>query len=48
MVEAVEIGEGGRATAGEDMDSAMTDCGGRNRGGGTGAEAMVVAEIRDE
>ena len=27
MVEAGGIGEGGRATAGEDMDGAMADCG---------------------
>jgi len=32
MVEAGRgIGEGGRATAGEDMDGAMADCGGRGR-----------------
>ncbi len=35
MVEAGGIGEGGRATAGEDMDSAMADCGGG--GGGSGS-----------
>jgi hypothetical protein len=29
MVEAGGVGEGGRATAGEDMDGAMADCGGR-------------------
>ena len=29
MVEAEGIGEGGRATAREDMDGAMADCGGR-------------------
>jgi len=28
MVEAGGIGEGGRATAGENMDGAMVDCGG--------------------
>jgi hypothetical protein len=48
MVEAGGIGEGGRATAGEDMDGAMADCGGRGTGGGAAAEALVVAEIRDE
>ena len=31
MVEAGGIGECGRATAGEDMDGAMADCGGRGR-----------------
>jgi len=32
MVEAGRgIGKGGRATAGEDMDGAMADCGGRGR-----------------
>ena len=35
MVEAGGIGEGGRATAGEDMDGTMTDCGGG--GGGSGS-----------
>ncbi len=35
MVEAGGIGEGGRATAGEDMDGAMADCGGG--GGGSGS-----------
>ena len=50
MVEAGGIGEGGRATAGEDMDGAMADCGGRGRGtgGGAAAEAVAAAEIRDE
>ena len=48
MVEAGGIGEGGRATAGEDMDGAMTDCGGRGTAGGTAAEAVAAAEIRDE
>jgi hypothetical protein len=48
MVEAGGIGEGGRATAGEDMDGAMTDCGGRGTGGGAAAEAVAAAEIRDE
>ncbi len=47
---AEEIGEGGRATAGEDMDGAMADCGGcgRGTGGGAAAEAVAAAEIRDE
>ena len=36
MVEAGGIGEGGRATAGEDMDGAMADCGGGG-GGGSGS-----------
>jgi hypothetical protein len=35
MVQAGGIGEGGRATAGEDMDGAMADCGGG--GGGSGS-----------
>jgi hypothetical protein len=48
MVEAGGIGEGGQATAGEDMDGAMTDCGGRGTGGGAAAEAVAAAEIRDE
>ena len=50
MVEAGGIGEGGRATAGEDMDGAMADCGGcgRGTGGGAAAEAVAAAEIRDE
>jgi hypothetical protein len=48
MVEAGGIGEGGRATAGEDMDGAMADCGGCSAGGGAAAEAVAVAEIRDE
>jgi hypothetical protein len=38
MVEAEGIGEGGRATAGEDMDGAMADCGGRGTGEGAAAE----------
>jgi hypothetical protein len=46
MAEAGGIGEGGQATAGEDiMDGAMADCGGRGMGGGAAAEAVVVAEI---
>jgi len=45
MVEAGGIGKGGQATAGEDMDSAMADCGGRGTGGGAAAEAVVVANI---
>jgi len=48
MVEAGGIAEGGRATAGEDMDGAMADCGGRGTGGGAVAEAVAAAEIRDE
>jgi len=48
MVEAGGIGEGGRATAGEDMDGAMADCGGRGTGGSAVAEAVAVAKIRDE
>ena len=50
MVEAGGIGEGRRATAGEDMDGTMVDCGGRGTGGGAAAEAVAVAvaEIRDE
>ena len=35
MVEAGGIGEGGRATTGEDMDGAMADCGGGGGGSGT-------------
>ena len=42
------IGEGGRATAGEDMDGTMVECGGRGTGGGVAAEAVAAAEIRDE
>ena len=45
MVEAGGIGKGGRATAGEDMDGAMADCGGRSTGGGAAAKAMAVAKI---
>ncbi len=48
MVEAGGIGEGGWATAREDMDGAIVDCGGRGTGGGTAAKAVAVAEIRDE
>ncbi len=48
MVEAGGIGEGGRATSGEDMDGAMADCCGRGTGGGAEAEAVGAAEIRDE
>ncbi len=48
MVEAGVIGEGRQATAGEDMDSAMADCGGRGTGGGAAAKAVAVAKIRDE
>ena len=48
MVEAEGIGEGRRATAGEDMDGAMADCGGRGMGGGAAAEAVAAAKIRDE
>ena len=48
MVEAGGIGEGGRATAGEDMDGAMADCGGRGTGRSAATEAVAVAEIRDE
>ncbi len=48
MVEAGGIGESGRATAGEDMDGAMMDCGGRGTGRGAAAEAVAAAEIRDE
>ena len=44
MVEAGGIGEGGWATAGEDMDSAMADCGGSGTGGGVAAEAVAAAE----
>ena len=44
MVEAGGIGEGGRATAGEDMDGAMADCGGRGTCGGAAAEAVAAAE----
>jgi hypothetical protein len=43
MVEAGGIGKGGRATAGEDMDGAMADCGGRGTGGGAAAEAVAAA-----
>ena len=39
------IGEGGRATAGEDMDGAMLDCVGRGPGGGVAAEAVAAAKI---
>jgi len=45
MAEAGGIGKGGQATAGEDMDGAMADCGGRGMGGGAAAEAVVAAEI---
>jgi len=48
MVESGGIVEGGRATAREDMDDAMVDCGGRGTGGGAAAEAVTAAEIRDE
>jgi hypothetical protein len=48
MVEAGGIGEGRRATADEDMDGAMADCGGCGTGGGAAAKAVAVAEIRDE
>jgi hypothetical protein len=47
MVEAEGIGEGRWATAGEDMDGAMADCGGCGTGGDAAAEAVVAAEIRD-
>jgi len=40
MVEAGGIGEGGRATAGEDMDVAMAECGGRGSGGGARCLAL--------
>jgi len=42
MVEAGGIGEGGWATAGEDMDSAMADCGGSGTGGGVASEVITV------
>jgi hypothetical protein len=45
MVETGGIGEGGRATDGDDMDGAMADCGGRGTGGGVAAEAVAAAEI---
>jgi len=48
MVEAGGIGKDGRATAGEDMDGAMADCGGHGTGGGVAAEAVAAAKIRDE
>ena len=48
MVEAGGIGKGGQATAGEDMDGAMADCGGRGTGGGVAAEAVAAAEIQDK
>jgi len=44
MVEAGGISEGGRATAGEDMEGTMADCGGRGTGGGTAAEAVAGAK----
>ena len=40
MVEAGGIGKGGRATAGEDMDGAMADCGGHGMGGGARCLAL--------
>ena len=45
MIETGGIGEGGRATAGDDMDGAMADCGGRGTGGDVAAEAVAAAEI---
>ena len=48
MVEAEGISEGGRATAGEDLDGAMADCGSRGTGGGAAAETVTAAEIRNE
>ncbi len=44
MVEAGGISEGGRATAGEDMEGAMADCGGRGTGGCAAAEAVAAAK----
>jgi hypothetical protein len=44
MVEAGGIGKCGRTTAGEDMDGAMADCGGRGTGGGVAAEAWAAAQ----
>jgi hypothetical protein len=45
MVEAEGIGKGGRATAREDMDGAMADCGGRGTGGGACPKRLGASEI---
>jgi hypothetical protein len=51
MVEAGGIGEGGRATAGEDMDGAMADCGGGGGGSGsnmTGRGRIILISLKIE
>ncbi len=47
MVEAGGIGEGGRATAGEDMDGAMADCGGGGGGSGSNMDFVLYAPRLD-